>query len=88
MHWQLMLTAFYFGLRVSEVVNILGEDVQDGQLGGEAAEGLATSTLQPIPSGDEASSDAFRLDLDRARRRRLARAVGCSQCRGSVSTSS
>ena len=32
LHWQAMLTAFYFGLRVSEVTRILGEDVQDGQL--------------------------------------------------------
>ena len=61
MHWQLMLTAFYFGLRVSEVVNILGEDVQDGQL---VVKRLKNSnrTLQPIPA-DGKSSDAFRLDL-------------------------
>jgi integrase len=61
MHWQLMLTAFYFGLRVSEVTNILGEDVQDGQL---AVKRLKNSnkTLQAIPSG-EGSSDTFRLDL-------------------------
>ena len=32
LHWQMMLTAFYFGLRVSEVNAILGEDVQDKQL--------------------------------------------------------
>ena len=45
---NLMLTAFYFGLRVSEVVNILGEDVQDGQL---VVKRLKNSnrTLQPIP---------------------------------------
>jgi len=32
LHWQMMLTGFYFGLRVSEVTAILGEDVQDNQL--------------------------------------------------------
>ena len=31
-HWQVILTGFYFGLRVSEVTAILGEDVQDNQL--------------------------------------------------------
>ena len=61
MHWQLMLTAFYFGLRVSEVVNILGEDVQDGQLAVKRLKG-SSKTLQSIPSGD-AASDAFKLDL-------------------------
>jgi site-specific recombinase XerD len=61
MHWQLMLTAFYFGLRVSEVVNILGEDVQDGQLAVKRLKG-SNKTLQAIPAGD-GSSDAFRLDL-------------------------
>lgn len=61
MHWQLMLTAFYFGLRVSEVVNILGEDVQDGQLAVKRLKG-SNKTLQSIPTG-EGSTDAFRLDL-------------------------
>src|ERR1039457_1185758 len=61
MHWQLMLTAFYFGLRVSEVTNILGEDIQDGQLAVKRLKG-SNKTLQPIPSG-EGSSDVFRLDL-------------------------
>lgn len=61
MHWQLMLTAFYFGLRVSEVVNILGEDVQDGQLAVKRLKG-SNKTLQSIPSG-EGASDAFKLDL-------------------------
>jgi hypothetical protein len=32
LHWQMLLTCFYFGLRVSEVNAILGEDIQDGQL--------------------------------------------------------
>lgn len=61
MHWQLMLTSFYFGLRVSEAINILGEDVQDGQL---AVKRLKNSnkTLQAIPASDN-SSPAFRLDL-------------------------
>jgi integrase len=61
MHWQLMLTSFYFGLRVSEAINILGEDVQDGQL---AVRRLKNSnkTLQAIPNG-EGSSDVFKLDL-------------------------
>jgi integrase len=61
MHWQLMLTAFYFGLRVSEAINILGEDVQDGQLAVKRSKG-SNRTLQPIPV-DEKSTDAFRLDI-------------------------
>jgi integrase len=60
MHWQAMLTGFYFGLRVSEVINILGEDVQDGQLYVERLKNSQT-TLQPIPITD-AQSD-FHLDL-------------------------
>lgn len=60
-HWQLMLTAFYFGLRVSEVINILGEDVQDGQLAVKRLKG-SNKTLQSIPSTDTASK-AFKLDL-------------------------
>jgi len=61
MHWQLMLTAFYFGLRVSEVINILGEDVANGQLAVQRLKG-SNRTLQSIPSG-EGSSDTFKLDL-------------------------
>jgi integrase len=60
-HWQLMLTEFYFGLRVSEVINILGEDVQDGQLAVKRLKG-SNKTLQSIPAC-EGSSHAFRLDL-------------------------
>jgi integrase/recombinase XerD len=48
LHHQAMLTAFYFGLRVSEVTAILGEDVQDGQLRVERLKGSET-TLQRIP---------------------------------------
>ena len=47
-HWQMLLTAFYFGLRVSEVVGILGEDVQDGQLTVRRLKN-SMKTLQPIP---------------------------------------
>jgi integrase len=49
LHWQMLLTAFYFGLRVSEVNSILGEDVQDGRL---AVKRLKNSmkTLQPLPT--------------------------------------
>jgi integrase/recombinase XerD len=47
-HWQMILTGFYFGLRVSEVTAILGEDVQDNQL---TVKRLKNSlrTLQRIP---------------------------------------
>lgn len=60
LHWQAMLTGFYFGLRVSEVINILGEDVQDRQV---MVKRLKNSlpTLQPIPVTDPASD--FHLDL-------------------------
>jgi integrase len=49
LHWQAMLAAFYFGLRVSEVTRILGEDVQDGQLRVERLKNSET-TLQRIPA--------------------------------------
>jgi integrase/recombinase XerD len=47
-HWQMILTGFYFGLRVSEVIAIMGEDVQDNQL---AVKRLKNSlkTLQRVP---------------------------------------
>lgn len=47
-HWQMILTGFYFGLRVSEVTAILGENVQDNQL---TVKRLKNSlrTLQRVP---------------------------------------
>jgi integrase len=60
LHWQAMLTAFYFGLRVSELINILGEDVQDGQLRVRRLKRSET-TLQRIP--DTKGSPAFELRL-------------------------
>jgi integrase/recombinase XerD len=47
-HWQMLLTGFYFGLRVSEVVAILGEDIQDGHLTVRRLKN-SLKTLQPIP---------------------------------------
>jgi integrase len=62
LHWQMMLTAFYFGLRVSEVNAILGEDVQDNQL---MVRRLKNSqpTLQRIPVTN--GSPEFELHLAR-----------------------
>jgi integrase len=68
LHWQAMLTAFYFGLRVSEVTRILGEDVQDGQLRVKRLKRSET-TLQPLPATD--GTPAFDLRLGA-----LARAAG------------
>lgn len=48
LHWQMILTGFYFGLRVSEVTAILGEDVQDGQLKVKRLKN-SMRTLQRIP---------------------------------------
>src|SRR5262249_2153666 len=48
LHWQAMLTAFYFGLRVSEGTAILGEDVEDDQLRVKRLKHSET-TLQRIP---------------------------------------
>jgi integrase len=67
-HWQAMLTGFYFGLRVSEVVNILGEDVQDDQLDVKRLKN-SQHTLQPIPVTDPDSD--FHLELVK-----LAKAAG------------
>jgi hypothetical protein len=39
LHWQMILTGFYFGLRVSEVTAILGEDVQDNRTKRTASSG-------------------------------------------------
>jgi len=60
LHWQMMVTAFYFGLRVSEVIAILGEDVQDNQL---TVRRLKNSirTLQPIPTTNGNPEFALRL---------------------------
>jgi integrase len=60
LHWQAMLTAFYFGLRVSEVIQIMGEDVQDGQLRVKRLKRSET-TLQPLPATD--GTPAFDLRL-------------------------
>ena len=60
LHWQIMLAGFYFGLRVSEVLEILGEDVQDGQLDVKRLKN-SQHTLQPIPTTDTASD--FHLQL-------------------------
>jgi hypothetical protein len=37
-HWQMILTGFYFGLRVSEVAAIMGEDVGGQPANCEAAQ--------------------------------------------------
>jgi integrase len=60
LHWQAMLTAFYFGLRVSEVTAILGEDVQDNQL---TVKRLKNSmrTLQRLPVTNGSPEFEFRL---------------------------
>jgi hypothetical protein len=56
----MLLTSFYFGLRVSEVNAILGEDVQDNQL---TVRRLKNSmrTLQRIPATN--GSPEFKLRL-------------------------
>lgn len=61
LHWQLMLCSFMFGLRVSEAINILGEDVQDGMLVVKRLK-HSKKTLQPIPPA-AGFSDVFQLDL-------------------------
>lgn len=48
LHWQMILTGFYFGLRVSEVTAILGEDVEDGLLTVRRLKN-STKTLQRVP---------------------------------------
>ena len=48
LHWQMILTGFYFGLRVSEVTAILGEDVEDNQLTVKRLKN-SMKTLQRIP---------------------------------------
>jgi integrase len=60
LHWQAMLTAFYFGLRVSEVIGILGEDVEDGQLRVKRLK-RSEATLQKLPKTD--GSPVFELRL-------------------------
>jgi integrase len=60
LHWQAMLTAFYFGLRVSEVTRILGEDIEDSQLRVERLKNSET-TLQRIPATN--GSPEFELKL-------------------------
>jgi integrase len=60
LHWQAMLTAFYFGLRVSEVTAMLGEDVADGQLRVERLKGSET-TLQRIPATNNSPEFDLRL---------------------------
>jgi len=65
-HWQAMLTAFYFGLRVSELTQIRGEDVQDGQLKVKRLK-HSLSTLQHIPTSFPNPNFELRLtDLARA----------------------
>src|SRR5579872_939194 len=61
LHWQMLLTGFYFGLRVSEVIAILGEDVHDGQLCVKRLKNSKT-TLQPIPQTN--GSPEFELHLE------------------------
>ena len=60
LHWQMMLTGFYFGLRVSEVNAILGEDVQDNQLTVRRLKN-SMKTLQRIPATK--GSPEFKLRL-------------------------
>ncbi|SRR5260221_4077509 len=48
LHWQLILTGFYFGLRVSEVISILGEDIEDNQLTVKRLKN-SMKTLQRVP---------------------------------------
>jgi integrase len=60
LHWQAMLTAFYFGLRVSEVTAILGEDVEDNQLTVKRLKN-SMKTLQRVPATD--GSPEFKLRL-------------------------
>ena len=62
LHWQMMLTSFYFGLRVSEVTAILGEDIQDDQL---AVKRLKNSmrTLQPLPKTNGSPEFELRLHV-------------------------
>jgi integrase len=67
-HWQMILTGFYFGLRVSEVTAILGEDVQDNQLTVKRLKN-SLKTLQCIPLTN--GSPEFKLRLTA-----LAKAVG------------
>jgi integrase/recombinase XerD len=63
LHWQMMLTGFYFGLRVSEVISILGEDVQDNQLTVRRLKN-SMKTLQRVPLTN--GSPEFELQLSAA----------------------
>jgi integrase len=78
LHWQMLLTGFYFGLRVSEVNTILGEDIRDGQL---AVKRLKNSmrTLQPIPK--TIGSPEFELRLQTLAREAGARSRVFPLCR-------
>jgi len=60
LHWQMILTGFYFGFRVSEVTAILGEDVQDDQLTVKRLKN-SIKTLQRIPQTN--GSPEFELRL-------------------------
>jgi integrase len=46
-HHLALLMGFWHGLRCSEVINILGSDIQDGQLSVQRLKG-SNATLQPI----------------------------------------
>lgn len=46
-HHLVLLMGFWHGLRCSEVINILGSDIQDGQLSVQRLKG-SNATLQPI----------------------------------------
>jgi integrase len=62
LHWQMMLTGFYFGLRVSEVTAILGEDVQDNQLTVKRLKN-SMKTLQRVPVTNGSPEFELRLSM-------------------------
>lgn len=68
LHWQMMLTGFYFGLRVSEVNAILGEDVEDNQLTVKRLKN-SMKTLQRIPKTN--GSPEFKLRQKAGSRSRI-----------------
>jgi integrase len=60
LHWQMMLTGFYFGLRVNEVDAILGEDGEDNQLTVKRLKN-SMKMLQRIPKTNGSPEFNFRL---------------------------
>jgi integrase len=78
LHWQMLLTAFYFGLRVSEVNAILGEDIQDNQLTVKRLKN-SIKTLQPLPT--TTGSPEFELRLQTLARETGARSRVFPLCR-------